>query len=299
MPAESLLVPAIASGSQVLGQGISAISQSVLNKKSRKWHEKMYDRQRADSLADWTMQNEYNSPAAQMQRLRNAGLNPNLVYGNGATTEAATVRASDTAGSWNPEAPRFDLGQAAQSGLQSYFDIQIRQGQADLLKAQNTIAMEDVALKRAQTLATLANTANSNFDLKNKEYDYGFKSELRQTYMDTAHAQLAKLKADTKFTLDANERAAAMQAPTLQKAAEEILMLRAQRANSAAQRQEIFARIESIKRDNQIKDFEIQLNKNGVTKNDELWQRILSNIVDGLGSLNPIKGIKSFFGFGE
>lgn len=29
----------------------------------------------------WLAQNEYNSPAAQMQRFREAGLNPNLIYG--------------------------------------------------------------------------------------------------------------------------------------------------------------------------------------------------------------------------
>lgn len=31
----------------------------------------------------WEQSNEYNSPAAQMQRLKDAGLNPNLVYGSG------------------------------------------------------------------------------------------------------------------------------------------------------------------------------------------------------------------------
>lgn len=35
------------------------------------------------------LQNEYNLPKNQMQRLRDAGLNPNLVYGNGATTLSA------------------------------------------------------------------------------------------------------------------------------------------------------------------------------------------------------------------
>lgn len=37
----------------------------------------------SNSLAidNWNMQNAYNSPAAQMQRFREAGLNPNLIYG--------------------------------------------------------------------------------------------------------------------------------------------------------------------------------------------------------------------------
>lgn len=34
-------------------------------------------------LEMWQRQNEYNSPSAQMQRLKDAGLNPHLVYGSG------------------------------------------------------------------------------------------------------------------------------------------------------------------------------------------------------------------------
>ena len=63
-----LVIPAVMAGSQLLGQGINAISQSGINKKTRQWNEQMYARQRADALADWQRQNEYNSPAAQMQR---------------------------------------------------------------------------------------------------------------------------------------------------------------------------------------------------------------------------------------
>lgn len=42
----------------------------------------------------WHMQNEYNHPKAQMERLKEAGLNPNLVYGegvSGATGQAGEV----------------------------------------------------------------------------------------------------------------------------------------------------------------------------------------------------------------
>lgn len=38
---------------------------------------------------NWRLQNEYNSPAAQMARLQEAGLNPNLIYNGGSATTAA------------------------------------------------------------------------------------------------------------------------------------------------------------------------------------------------------------------
>lgn len=41
----------------------------------------------------WNLQNQYNDPSAQMQRLRNAGLNPNLVYGGGNVAGLTTSNA--------------------------------------------------------------------------------------------------------------------------------------------------------------------------------------------------------------
>lgn len=52
-------------------------AQAELN---REWQEKM-----------WNLANEYNHPQQQMQRLMESGLNPALVYGDGATTLAAHV----------------------------------------------------------------------------------------------------------------------------------------------------------------------------------------------------------------
>lgn len=45
----------------------------------------------------WQANNDYNSPASQMQRLEEAGLNPNLVYGNGAATHQATMSTAQMA----------------------------------------------------------------------------------------------------------------------------------------------------------------------------------------------------------
>lgn len=50
-----------------------------------------YDTRAADTayqrdVAMWNMQNAYNAPSAQMERLQKAGLNPNLVYGGGSVT---------------------------------------------------------------------------------------------------------------------------------------------------------------------------------------------------------------------
>ena len=70
-------------GTQLASQGINAFSTSSMNRKTREWNEAMYQKQRQDALDDWNRQTLYNSPIEQMKRLKEAGLNPNLVYGSG------------------------------------------------------------------------------------------------------------------------------------------------------------------------------------------------------------------------
>lgn len=69
--------------------------------------------------------NKYNSPAKQMQRLKDAGLNPNLMYGTG------------TVG--NQPAPRniqYDLGNAASEGLNQYQSMRLNKAQSELYEAK-------------------------------------------------------------------------------------------------------------------------------------------------------------------
>lgn len=51
----------------------------------------LYKQQQADAVKMWQMQNEYNSPSAQMQRYSDAGLNPNLAYGSGTPGNATSA----------------------------------------------------------------------------------------------------------------------------------------------------------------------------------------------------------------
>lgn len=63
----------------------------------------------------WNMQNAYNSPASQMNRLKEAGLNPNLMYGQGSTGNASSAPTQVAPGQKAPSrqaAPLAALGQA-------------------------------------------------------------------------------------------------------------------------------------------------------------------------------------------
>ena len=65
---------------QKLWNTITEKSQDFMDNVSGK---KAADRLNKQSLEAWNMQNEYNTPANQVQRMLDAGLNPNLFYSQG------------------------------------------------------------------------------------------------------------------------------------------------------------------------------------------------------------------------
>jgi hypothetical protein len=264
-PLTAAAATVLAGGAQLAGTGINALSQGSMNRKTRQWNEKQYALQRQHSLQDWTMQNEYNSPAAQMQRLKMAGLNPNLVYGKGADNVSGAVRSSD-APSWNPQAPKFDLGAAAQSGLSAYYDAQIKDQTLDNLKQQNTVLVNDAALKAAQTSHYLQGVEGSKFDL-------GLKSELRSISLQAAAENLRKTQTDIDISISANERAAMQSAQSLETAVETILSMREQRAKTIVEKEQIRAQINNLKKDSELKQLDINLKRIGIQPGDNMFIR--------------------------
>jgi ribosomal protein S13 len=83
----------------------------------------MYDRQRADALQDWDKQNKYNSPSQQMQRYKEAGLNPNLIYGQ--MSNSAAIRSTDM------KQPDFVAPKLQNTGqvMNNYIDLKLKEQQ--------------------------------------------------------------------------------------------------------------------------------------------------------------------------
>lgn len=257
--------------SQAISQGIdqlsSVIASNNITRKTMRWNEKMYNLQRQNALADWAMQNEYNSPRAQMQRFQEAGLNPHLIYGQ--QTTAQPVRNSDTK-SISPPMPQFNNG----SMLGNMYSLQQQKAQTDLLRTQNTVALQNASLIAARIAGEGIRNARSDLDLQ-------IATELKNTSIESAKANLASTVAKTTFQLSENERREALTASNLQVAAERILLMRAQVANTDADRQRIYAMVDSIKKDNTIKDFEIQLRKQGIHPGSPWWIKTLETLLDG------------------
>lgn len=281
------LLPAISLGLQAGSQIFNADQTKKNNKAERQWNEKMYGLQRQHALEDWAMQNEYNHPSSQMARLREANLNPNMVYGNGTTTIAGPTRSSQP-GSWNPKAPQLNIDPT--NALTSYYDAQIKQAQVDNFRVQNTVLTQEAILKAAQTANTTASTAKTGVDTEASKFNLQLAQDLKATTLEAAKANLKKVETDTIVALDENERRAAMQAPSLAKAAEEILNLRVQRAVNDTQRDHLREQIQNLRKDGTLKQLDIQLKRLGIQPTDALWQRALGRLLNadlGAGDILP------------
>ena len=67
-------------GGAVAGQGIMGYFSA---KEANRMNYKLAHEGMQHEIDMWNMQNAYNTPQAQMERLKQAGLNPNLMYGQG------------------------------------------------------------------------------------------------------------------------------------------------------------------------------------------------------------------------
>lgn len=274
-----LLVAGVTAGANLLGQGINALSQGNMNRKNRQFAERMTYLQRQWALQDWERQNEYNSPLAQMTRLKQAGLNPNLVYGNGANAEAPPIRSSQVE-NWRGEAPQFDLGSVAGDMISTLYDVQLKKQTVDNLKAQNAVAVQEALLKAAQVVATSASAERTKVGTKSAEFDLGLKTELKQTTLEAAAAQVKKLLADTQSTTDANTRANQMQPLAIENALQDIATKKLQRRATLQQMAKVRQEISNLEKDGVLKAFDVKLTEQGIRPGDPLWNRYLNQLLN-------------------
>lgn len=272
MPIPAALPLAIDAAGQA-GQIATAIagigSANRQNFKQRQHQRDMYALQRRDALADWHMQNAYNDPAAQMMRLKNAGLNPNLVYGNGVVGNSSTgIRSSQPTG-YNAIAPDYGRLGDAIGGiggmLSRYLDFKTKAQNVDNLEKQGKVL-------DAQFLKMTAETMNLGYQGEHSKFDLGMKNLLKQNSLDTAEALLDKTRVDTFVALRRDEREAAMNASNLGEAVERILTMRVGREKARVE-------IDNLRKDGVLKDVEIELSKNGLTRSSPEYLKWVSMLV--------------------
>ena len=260
----------VSSVGNVIGAQAAANDQnryiSSANDASRRFTLDMYNLQRRDALSDWQMQNEYNSPAAQMKRFIDAGLNPNLIYGNLGSSVAANVR---------PSSPSTGGANFQPKNALAFYDIMRQQSQAGL-------ANSTIALNSARELLLAQQTAGqaSKNALLAERVPYA--KELAKVSMDAARNNLEKLSADIMKT---NAGTSMLLGEDVRRDA----YLSIAKDKSKAQIDEIKKRMDVLEKDAELKRLEIQMRNKGLTFNDALWQRLLGQFLLGENSIQDLR----------
>lgn len=277
--AASILGPA----ASLVGAGINAVSQGVQNRKQRKWNEHMYKIQRGHALEDWNRQNQYNAPAQQMQRLKEAGLNPHLIYGGSSGVQAAQSVNQVQPQSWNPRTP--DFGSILQEPVQAYMQTRSFDSQQKLLDAQTLKVLSDINLNdlTAENKAMVNSFQESVLreNLMGKmignqfQLDENVRRELTtSSNLNEAASRIAKTFSDME-----------LQAMMKEKGNEEIKSIQQMRTKVELEKQNLI-------KSGFLLDFEKKLNDNGLTKNDGIVARLLSEILTGAGLSPQVLGEK-------
>lgn len=187
----------------------------------------------------WNLQNDYNHPSAQMARLRQAGLNPNLIYG---TPSAAAVGNADKISPnslQKVEPMNIRLGEAASK----YVQIKNTEQQTDNLRKQRNVMDADIQLKKASALNQLNNAGNTSYKTKReKDLHSGNLEALEQEIRNRT------IKADT---------AEGVKPHVIAKAEADF-----RKANSDAELSRLF----------------VEMRDNGIEPGDPPWLRIFSKV---------------------
>jgi hypothetical protein len=127
----------------------------------------------------WHMQNKYNSPVEQMKRLREAGLNPMLIYGTGHATSTGKAE----------QMPKYQAEQYQYNVEPDFVSMMMAKHQKDVLK-------QNVQLTRAQAIKTLAEVPGIRSNNKIKAILAKYQEQMLETGLADTESQIAKRSQD-------------------------------------------------------------------------------------------------------
>jgi len=108
----------------------------------------------------WHLQNQYNNPKSQMQRFSEAGLNPNLIYGQGNPGNATTSPKynTPTAGLLKTKSPKMDI-------IPQYQNLRMQNAQIQNTEANTNLTNEQTKTQESVGTMKLIDAELKNIDL--------------------------------------------------------------------------------------------------------------------------------------
>ena len=146
-----LATAAVGLGGSLISSAFGSILGNNSAKKQFQYQQQLNREAFQHDIDMWNKQNEYNTPSAQMERLQAAGLNPNLVYGNGGATNTANNAPTYNAGSApDVSSARAAAASLANQGFNTALNLQLQQAQAANLNADTNLKNKTSELSGVQ-----------------------------------------------------------------------------------------------------------------------------------------------------
>ncbi len=170
--------------SSLIGAGVSVYNTIEAKKaaeRQNRANRELAEYQYSKQLEMWNMQNEYNSPMSQMQRYKDGGLNPNLIYGNGSSSAGNSAQLPQYS------APQMQSEFAPISGIQGvlgmYQDFRMKQAQIDNTNAQTKNTEARTASEALRPSLLGVQTESQKFDLDTKDMLRPYQAQTKEQMM--------------------------------------------------------------------------------------------------------------------
>lgn len=202
-PSAYLGAAGISAGASVGGSIIGAVANYASQQQAFRQNKELMRMQNQYNVDQWNRENQYNSPAAQVARLREAGLNPDLMYGNGTTSTGMASQLSGKMQAGTPMSP-VDYSSLALNAAQAgklFAETRLINSQAEKTGKETSWIdrlndtsvqhmLSQIAVNDKEIEVQASKIRNMDADSLSKEIDNKFKESqweklLRQ--MDDAH----------------------------------------------------------------------------------------------------------------
>lgn len=137
----SVISSGVQAGGSLGAEALNYYTSFERDKRALKQNKELADYQYSKELDMWNRQNEYNSPASQMARYQEAGLNPNLIYGQGSSGNAVSLPHYQ-APEYRPSKTGFDIS-VITNVLSQYMEVANMAQQNKILEAEARIRQAD------------------------------------------------------------------------------------------------------------------------------------------------------------
>lgn len=121
-----------------IGSALGGIAGSVVSFLGNK---SLVEKQNEENRKLWYEQQEYNSPVNQMKRMKEAGLNPALIYSSGSSTASGNITSA-------PKMERSEMPDMP--GILNYMQLSNLDAQNSNIKAQNENLIQDAVTKKME-----------------------------------------------------------------------------------------------------------------------------------------------------